>query len=280
MALKNSSILPALIYADIFDYPLTPSELEKYQINQKTTPGAVILKPELTDGYYHLPGRKNLVQLRKKRTLISQIKLDQAKIIAKRLGSIPTILGIFVTGNVAMRNAVEVDDIDLLIITKANHLWLTRLVITIYLESLGVRRHPHQKDPRNRFCLNMYLDETSLLVPKSKRNLYTAHEVVQILPLINKANIYARFLSANRWVNDHLPNFPIPKFDHNLPSKICHPKSTIFEQLAYLLQYRYMKNKITKETISPHSALFHPRDTGKQVLEQYNKVWTKQVLTK
>jgi len=150
----------------------------------------------------------------------------------------------------------------------------------LYLEMLGVRRHPQTahsgsvqerkrldspgvNDYRNQICANLYLDETALALSKAKHNLYTAHEVTQVLPIVNKHYIYERFLSANFWVKQYLPNTVIKPVNQltNYPINSYSP----FELLAYQFQYLYMKRKMTRESISPHSAFFHPRATSQQI---------------
>lgn len=46
---------------------------------------------------------------------------------------------------------------------------------------------------------------------------------------------------------------------------------TQLEALVFRLQHWYMKSKITDERVSRHYAFFHPRPTGKIVLEEYRK---------
>jgi hypothetical protein len=129
---------------------------------------------------------------------------------------------------------------------------------------------PMRKIIRNRICANMYLDSTALALPHEKRNLYTAHEVVQVRPLINKDKIYEHFLTANSWVSHYLPNVPLP--NNNIPKKtVGAPYFSMIESLAYNLQHRYMRKRITRETITSHAAFFHPRDTGAQILKKYTQ---------
>lgn len=46
---------------------------------------------------------------------------------------------------------------------------------------------------------------------------------------------------------------------------------TQLDYLAYRLQRLYMNRKITRERVGRHFAFFHPRPTGKIVLEKYRK---------
>lgn len=282
----RSAILRTLAYADIFDYPLTLKEIHKWLIGTAITPNS-------SHNYYYLPNRQHLVSLRHRRFKWSLPKIDRAKQIGEWLKFIPWVKCICITGALAMRNSDENDDIDLMIITSANRLWLTRLLVTILTEFLGIRRHPSlpRSDPAaagsairgrhpstiynlrskiytNKICLNLWLDETSLSVPKPQRNLYTAHEVAQAKPIINKNSTYAHFLSSNSWLNNYLPNVIIPK----------HPKHPNFPNfpnllnlLAFKLQYWYMKRRMTREKVSLHFAFFHPQNTSQYVMREYNK---------
>lgn len=46
---------------------------------------------------------------------------------------------------------------------------------------------------------------------------------------------------------------------------------TQLDDLAYRLQRLYMSRKITRERVGRHFAFFHPRPTGKIVLEEYRR---------
>lgn len=270
----ESSILKTLCYADIFDYPLTSQEIHRFFIHDSPLKLASIPQSKLyasNSGYYFLTGRQSIVALRQKRALISAQKLSRAQTVARKLSHLPFVLGIFITGNLSMHNANTSDDIDFLILTQAYRLWSTRLLVTLYLEILGIRRrpsrlHPGVNDFADQICANMYLDETALTLPRSKRNLYTAHEVAQVLPLINKNQIYDRFLSANSWISQYLPNIFIKPVNQSTSQPV---NSSRVESLAFRLQRAYMSRRITRETITPHAAFFHPRPTSQHVLPLY-----------
>ena len=122
MQVNRQIILATLLYADIFDYPLTLDELWKYQIPYK---GKKVSLEEITD-FAHSSKEvsffKNLVSLKERQDLFalryhrekeSKQKMIRAEKIIDVLQNIPTVELIGVSGSLAMGNAKKDDDIDL-----------------------------------------------------------------------------------------------------------------------------------------------------------------------
>lgn len=209
------AILMTLAYADIFDYPLKASEIRRYLISDKKIDFKNFQKElsqssKLADkqgDYFFLKGRKKIVAIRKQRENQGQKKLIIARRTTNWLKMIPTIKMIGVTGALAMNNAREDDDIDILIVTSKNRLWLTRFLVVLLTELVARRRHPNDKETRDKICLNMFLDEKCLGVPEKERDLFTAHEVCQLVPIYDRNGTYKKFLEKNLWVKKYLPNW-------------------------------------------------------------------------
>jgi hypothetical protein len=293
MTSLTTAIIKTLCYADVFDYPLTRQEIyrfliaekphSQYQVDQTLEKLAAVKKIVPKGEYFYLPQRSKLISLRQKRLHVSQAKISLAKRITRPISYIPGVNAIFLTGALAMQNADATDDIDILLVTKAGRLWITRLLVTLVLNQQGIRRKPPGKSVGNNsslknitgryqdlICPNMYLDLNTLKIPESKQNIYTAHETIQVKPLHDPHGIHHQFLAANSWVSKYLP--------HALPKNLAHihndSKPTpliarIIEHGAYFGQRLYMTRRRTRETITRSSAYFHPRDTGKQVLIAY-----------
>ena len=171
-----------------------------------------------------------------------------------------------------------------MVVTSADTLWLTRPLVIFFLKALGLRRPtslPEHQSPRvsDKVCDNLWLDAAALALPKNKRNLYTAHEVLQAKPLFDRGNTHAKFLSANPWTKNYLANAYVavqsgagqdkkspartPRYSRGeLRTIFAWPNrlTTALNTLAFKLQYHYMKRKITRETITLHAAYFHPND--------------------
>ncbi len=199
----QSAILKTLAYADIFDFPLTEQEIRRWLIG----PPDGELKFAKKQPFYFLKGREKIVAVRKKREKESQKKFKIAKRVANWLKFIPTIKMVAITGALAMNNAHQDDDIDLLIVSQKNRLWLTRLMTVLLTEIIACRRHPADREFKDKICLNMFLDEAHLAVPKKEQDLFLAHEVCQLKPIWEKDGIYQKFIKENQWVRRFLPNW-------------------------------------------------------------------------
>lgn len=257
----------SLVYHDIFDYPLTMGELIKWQAGKKLTTKrepSVINK----NGFYFIEGREGAILKRLLKERISARKLEIARKAGKILGLIPTIKMVAVTGALAMGNSGEESDIDLMVVSQKGTLWTTRLLTLLFLDLIGFpRRKYRDKNQKDKLCLNIWLDETSLTWPKKSRNPYTAHEICQVRPLVDKNKTYERFIYNNRWVKEFWPNAVRVK---NVFTKASPKRSflVIFEPLTRSLQFWHMRGKITREVVTRSRALFHPQDWGSVVLKR------------
>ncbi len=266
----QTAILKTLVYADVFDYPLKLYEIEKYLIG--TRAGEILIDRKLIgekEGFYFLKGREEIVELRKKRAEWSRKKIEIAKRTAEKLKIIPMIKMIGITGALSMENCKEEDDIDLLIITDADCLWLTRLLIILFSPLLGIkRRKPKEEIVRNKICFNLFLEENHLKI--EPENLFLAHEVCQVRPLVDKDFTYQNFLEENKWVKKYLPN--ATKITNHKPPATNHKKCLLsfLDTLAFKLQYLYMKPKMTIERVNLHQAFFHPKNLQLNIEEKFN----------
>ena len=265
----NKSDISSIIYHDMFDYPLSETDLIRWSTGKN-----VCLKQidkiffKHKSGHYYLDGKEGLVLKRLMHERVSKKKINLAKGAAKLLGFLPTVRMIGVTGALAMKNASEESDIDLMIITKENTLWITRLLSYLLLLTFGfkVRRYG-QKNEKDKLCMNIWLDETKLEW-KGKKNIYTAHEICQIIPLLDRG-VYGKFIAKNTWVKDYWPNAICFRDSRDEESK--RSALSIFETIARKYQLAYMSNKRTRETIGRRVALFHPTDWSEIVLQRLQK---------
>lgn len=284
------SILQTLVYSDIFDYPLSKDEIWKFWIGKKVDKKTFdkFLKGNLPkrivfrNNFYCLFGREKIVQTRLEREKESEKKLGIAKKIIKLLSFIPTIHFIAISGALALKNSHKDDDIDLFVITSKGSLWLSRFIIIVILSLLGYYRRRNESKVSNKICLNMLIDESALSFPKSRQNLYTAHEIVQMMPVFERNNVYNRFISTNKWVGKFLPNAFVDRGTTQINTRnYAESFISVFlrkvqrfsalEHLAKAVQLLSIRKHQTTETISDNFLAFHPFDYKEKVLSEYKK---------
>jgi len=281
---NSKAILKTLLYADLFDYPLTKDEVYRFLISEKSINRNELLNAlkkhdlpiEESEGYLYLIGREELVEKRKKREEVSRRKLEFAKKIINKISFIPSIKLIGISGGLSMKNCDADDDIDLFVITDKGFAWTTRFLLVALLTIRGIYRNRNSKNHSNKICLNMLLDESRIEFIKPNKDLYTAHEIVQLLTVFNKGKSYEKFINANvTWVKNFIPNFEIntniSSHKNNFLDKLILYIFRIMrlENLFRFLQLNYMKSHKTREVAEVGFLKFHPYDYKIHVLKEY-----------
>lgn len=258
----------SIAYHNVFDFPLTISEMIRWKASDELSMDPDPLTIGSRDGYYFKEEKYVAVYKRLLRSRISKKKTEIARRISGILSLIPTIKMVAITGSLAMENADDESDIDLMIITRKGTLWTSRLFSYMAIHAFGFSpRKPNDSYQKDKLCLNIWLDESDLAW-QDGRNIYTAHEIAQTVPLVNKDNTYERFLDKNRWILSYWPNSVKIRNPKRSPQSNSKFKTNIVEKLAFQIQYRHMKSKITRETVTSTRALFHPQDLSEIVLSR------------
>ncbi|MDP3988559.1 MAG: hypothetical protein Q8P80_05460 [Candidatus Levybacteria bacterium] len=287
----KKSIVKTLVYADVFDYPLTKEEIWQFLISDKgltlretstalNNGSTMIVKKS---GFYCFSGRTEIINKRLERGKESNNKIHLAEKIIFKLSVIPTVQLIGISGALAMKNSHKNDDIDLFVIAKKNTLWTTRLFLLLLLQIMGYRRKRNEKNVTDKFCLNMLMDESNLGLQKERQNLYTAHEVVQMMPLFERNSAHQKFIRANRWVEKFLPNaVKHPTTERFSGTSTEYIFSTVLriilclvlrfsaiEVVSKAVQLSMIRRHHTIEIISDTLLAFHPKDYMNKVLKNY-----------
>lgn len=285
----EKAILKTLIYAGIFDYPLKVYEIHKWLAGKKAflrqvEKALVDLnqkgKVKSKKGYFFLPGKEGSVRQRHIREKQSYKFLLKAKLITWFLKIIPWIKLIGISGGVAVENAQKKDDIDLFIVTSKNRLWTVRLLVLGFFSMIGQRRKAGQNGRKiaGKLCLNMLLEEDRL--GQTKKDIYLAHEVLQMKVLWQRDGMYFKYLMDNEWVFKFLPNWingEIYSMQYKVYSKksphtkysILHTVGDRIENLARKFQLNIMGQPKGLERIEDGAVYFHPEDCRLKVLLEY-----------
>ena len=258
------AVSATISYANYFNFPLFPEEIHHWLICSR-----LVSQKELQS---FLPNSfsKSNQRFRARTTSHTLEKIQHARKLVGLLKQFPGLRLIALTGSVAARNAKIDDDIDLFFITAPHTLWLVRPLVICILTIFFRRRHPLE-DPAhapNAFCPNFWLDTLSLTIDDSKQSLYTAHEVLQIVPLLDRGDTYQSFLKANAWTKKYLANAYLASIsissvgaNHDSPATI--PVSLLlapFNLIFFFFQFLYMFPKKTTETVNLHAAHLHTTD--------------------
>lgn len=227
------------------------------------------------------------------RVEIWQKKLNEARKAGMWFGKIPWVRGVWVTGSVAAENAEVADDIDFLLVTSVHRLWITRFFLVAALKMIGKyqsknknaelrkglvlnreKKNGNDKGLRDKWCLNLWLDESALAVPHGKRSLYTAHEVLLAKPVfLRDPGVEQRFLQENRWISDYFAHVSIPltaSRDQKLRRTFFF--GDVMNDALFTLQKWIMRMSKTSERVGAHAAYFHPRDTVKIVMDRFQEL--------
>jgi hypothetical protein len=199
------AILHTVVYADIFDYPLSLYEIQRYLTSDTAsieTVSALLQDGSIVPGllnrmgeYYVLRGREKIVSTRKRRKQIASHLWLEAIRFGRMIASLPFVRMVSVTGSLAMNNVEENGDIDYLIVTANDHLWFCRLLVLLVVRLASWRGV--------NLCPNYIISERALKI--TPQSLYAAHEFAQMVPL-SGMDVYQQMRILNSWVKDYLPN--------------------------------------------------------------------------
>lgn len=278
---RDQAILKTLLYSDLFNYPLTKDELYDF-LPQKITRTEFLqalrssrLPIDSDQALIFSKGSKGIVKIRQMRELVSMPKLKKAEQIIAKLGFIPTIKFIGISGSLAMKNSDANDDIDIFVISEAGLTWTTRFLTAFLLIILGIYRNKNSKNVKDKMCLNLILSENEMLF--KNQDLFTAHEIAQLLPIFDKDKTYHKLVVANKWINEFFPNFQFKNkslFNKQTSSinkvVILFCKILCLEKLLRTAQLFYMRKAITKEKLEKGFIGLHPFDYRLYVLKKYS----------
>jgi hypothetical protein len=220
----SRSILKALLYFRIFNYPIQKGELFQYVCSDNKIEVQSALARLIGEGFVH--AKDDFIWVMNEHSIIAdrlcgnenaEKFLKIARRQARLLSWFPFIKCICVSGSLSKLYMDDHSDIDYFIIAKERRLWLTKLLMSAIVETLeffGMERY---------FCPNYIITENNLTI--SDRNVYTAMEIVTLVPLFNK-KAYEQFLEANEWIREYFPHYEM-----NVVAQAYDSSSTAFNGL-------------------------------------------------
>jgi len=203
----DAAILRTLIYADVFQYAMSPDEIHRYLIHSSLTDiqsvhERLLKSPTLqrllyySQGYVTLAEHQHYIALRLSRVAHSERLWSQALRYGRWMAIIPFVRMVSLTGSLAVRNCYDdQDDIDYLLVTEPGRVWIARalaIVIVRIARLRGIHLCPNYITSSNR-------------MRQSRHDLYIAHEITQMIPLFGY-DLYQSLYVLNEWATDFLPN--------------------------------------------------------------------------
>jgi hypothetical protein len=199
----QAAVLRTLAYSDVFDYPLTVGEVQQFLIGEKAEVSQVEqaldqLGERLArqGDLIALSGREALFAVRERRNRLASQLWPRARWFGRRIGGLPFVRMVAVTGALASDNVEEGADLDYFIVTRPGYLWVTRAMI------LALDR-PAGWFGRARLCPNFIVSEDKLAL--DERDMFAAQELARMVPL-SGWDVYRRMRAENVWSGQYLPN--------------------------------------------------------------------------
>lgn len=197
----EQAIVEALVYSDIFEYPLRLDELHRYlpmRAKVDELPTALeALQGQVgeKDGFYFLVDREEIVTIRKDREVRSKRLFPVALKFGRILGSLPFVRMVALTGSLAVMNVSKNADFDYMIVTVPGRVWTARAFALLFNRITRLFGHT--------LCPNLIVAETRLDWPL--HDLYSARELFQMFP-ITGIDVYQKLIGVNEWAREFLPN--------------------------------------------------------------------------
>ncbi len=249
------SIKKTIRYSQRFEGQLTEEQLFERLIGNK------IYKKEELNQFVKLKSLSSLSSNNENK--VFEEKIEKAKELAKKISEkFKDVLFLGITGSVAAGYPKKDDDIDIVMITKINKLWITRLKLRSFIM---INKIPHRKfgkrEKKDEFCFNLWLDEESLLLPIRKQNLRSAMDLILMKPIINNDKTYEKFIMANNWVKKYVATgYSLKPSAPQLRGTFL-DREVLFDKvvnwLVFWPQFWYMKKRIKNEKVGLHKAFFH-----------------------
>ena len=201
----EQAIVNTVSYVDTFDYPLTIAEIHRYLIKLPLSSGKLqeslnisALIPhrlQRVGKYYMLPGREAIVAIREERQAKAERLWPRAGHYRRPIARMPVVRLVAGTPPPAGHNVGPQEDIDYFVVTADDRLWVCRAFVILIVRWAARRAVT--------LCPNYFLAERALRI--QTRNLYTAHEITQMIPLFGLP-VYHTLRRLNPWTHRFLPN--------------------------------------------------------------------------
>lgn len=205
MTRHELAIAKSVIYASLFDYPLTLRQLHDTLVGVTLTSEQILAvydnSPQLQKivchrgGFFFPFGSEELIGVRLERERRSREFLKRYTRLLRLLCTVPFTRMIALSGSVAHLNLEAGGDLDVFIITRGRTVWMVTVAVLLLTRVLGVRRT---------LCANLIMSDERLAV--DQQDLFTANQVVHLKPVLDD-HVLEGFRAANPFIRRYYPNW-------------------------------------------------------------------------
>lgn len=300
----EKAVLKTLAYFDLSDYPLTEREAWQWLHGSQTTSkipfsevtaalGNLLVKTRVSSarGFYFLPGREATVSTRLERYQLAERKFRRFCRVSKLLALIPFVRLVASCNTLAYSNSRDAGDLDVFLITKAGHIWTTRLIGAGLMQLLGLRPKPGQE--QDKVCLSFAVTENSLDVKNLAidDDIYLRYWLNQLIPVYMEEKYYIKLVQENMWLRQHLPNFTAYRLNERRRVKLGYVAKDFKTGIEKILSRRFgawlerqaknyqmnkmpdglkkLANKSTAVVVNDNVLKFHDQDRRQLFRDQY-----------
>jgi hypothetical protein len=199
------AVLRTVVYASLFEYPLTCAELRRTLLQSSQTEADILrtyrasprlqAAVEYRHGLFFPRGRAPWIDQRRRREIRSLAFLDRHRRWLEIICALPFVRLVALSGSLAVLNADHRADLDLFVITHGRRAWMVTLAVVL-LAKLTRRRKT--------ICLNFVMTDVELTL--ETQDMFSANQVIQLRPVLG-LETYDAFVAANPFVRTFYPNF-------------------------------------------------------------------------
>jgi hypothetical protein len=202
---QELAVIRAVVYASLFEYPLTLSQVveslegvpaDEARVRSWIDHGPLIRAAlETRDGFYFPAGQARLVGVRRRREAESRRMLALHGSTMRMVASLPFVRSVCLSGSLAHLNGTAAADLDLFVVTAPGRVWSVTTTVLALARLLGRRRQ---------LCLNYVVSERRLALEPA--DWFAANQLMHLQPITGEA-VYRRLLDANPFAARFYPNF-------------------------------------------------------------------------
>ena len=198
------AIARSVLYASLFDYPLTLAQLRQTLIESVQTPSQILATYDGSDALraaveyregFFFPAGRDLVEERRRREARSRAFLERHRRLLTLVCAIPYIRMVALSGSIAHLNLQGDGDLDLFIVTRGRRVWSVTVAVVLLAKLMRRRRI---------VCANFVVADSRLAL--EQQDLFTASQIVHLKPLMGP-DVLRRLVGANPFVGRFYPNF-------------------------------------------------------------------------